>query len=114
MKTRKNRKMPRITKRDQPPFDTSTAAVGRRIRQLREAHGLSQTRMAEVLGITSGGLSRQESGDNRMRLDYAMILCEKFGASLDWIYFGNPGNLSEITRKLLERGPASPDSSSVA
>ncbi len=43
--------------------------VGENIRNLRQAAGLTQAQMAEILGVTFQQLQKYESGGNRMPLD---------------------------------------------
>lgn len=42
--------------------ERAAAAIGRRVKALREAHGMKQVELAEVAGISQATLSRIESG----------------------------------------------------
>lgn len=55
---------------------------GARLRAERERQGLSQTQLAERVGITQVELSRFESGRRRCYLDTAKRLAEALGLTL--------------------------------
>lgn len=53
---------------------------------LRDKHGLSQEKLAKILGIKRDILAKYENGTENLPINLAMKLCRKFGYSLDWIY----------------------------
>jgi len=55
---------------------------GKRVKDLREAKGLSQGELAELAGITPAGLSRLLSGERPLRMDQAVALAKALGASV--------------------------------
>ena len=67
--------------------------VGRRIAALREAMSLSAAQFARHTGITAQALHNYESGLRRISLDQAILVCDRTGSTLDWIYFGDPSGL---------------------
>jgi len=105
MKSRKTRLMARRIREKLLAFDTSKKAVGKRLRQLREAYGLTQKEMAAALGITSGALSSLETGRNRPSNLTAMVAWQKFNAPLEWILAGVAGTMSDDLRRRLTYGP---------
>lgn len=68
--------------------------VARRILTIRYLHKLKQHELRKQIDISSARLSEFESGKSRITLEYADRLCAKFGASLDWIYYGQASNVS--------------------
>ena len=101
MKSGKTRVMPRIKRGGSPPIDSSYEAIGQRMKRLRLAVGLTQKQMAKVLGISRPAITRQESGEDRISVDHAMIVKEQFSVGLEWIYLGITDDLSREARKLL-------------
>lgn len=56
-----------------------------RLRELREAHGLSQTDIARVLHTTQSQISKWENGVSTMRTRYYVALAKYYNVSLDYI-----------------------------
>jgi|GEM_PF-2829641 len=84
-----------------PQRPESLESIGRRLRLIRLAFGaaqgyereMSQAEIARRTGISHQAWNNAETGDNRIGLDNAMLLCGVTGASLDYIYFGNRAGL---------------------
>lgn len=57
--------------------------IGEKIRTLRERHGLSVTKLAELLGVGHGHISRIESGLKRPSSDLILKLADLFEVSTD-------------------------------
>ncbi|KQI66947.1 hypothetical protein AN189_17980 [Loktanella sp. 3ANDIMAR09] len=64
------------------------AEIGRRLRVLRETTGMNKADYAAICGYNYTRYINWESGHRRMMPDDAIILCEKFGVTLDFIYRG--------------------------
>ncbi len=64
--------------------------VGKRIRNLRELNGLSQDRLAALLGFSKVHLSKVENGKQGFSPENMMRIAEYFGVTLDYLYFGRP------------------------
>jgi transcriptional regulator with XRE-family HTH domain len=62
--------------------------ISQRLLELREAYGLSQSRMAAMIGVTAAAWCNWEGRKKRIAIDAAIALCEKTGVTLDWIYRG--------------------------
>lgn len=56
--------------------------VGRKIRQLRKAHDLTQTELSSRIGIQQSDLSRMEKGEYRVSLDNLFKILAEFRMSI--------------------------------
>jgi DNA-binding XRE family transcriptional regulator len=77
--------------------------IGERLRVTREALGLSQAELCRRLGISPAAWNNAETGDNRIGIDNAMLLCKTTGVTLDWIYLGHRGGLPQKLAVDIER-----------
>lgn len=68
-------------------------AVGKRITHVREALGQRQAEFARLVGISQQALNNYERGRQRPDIEQAMKICERTGATLDWLYFGDASGL---------------------
>jgi len=101
VKSGKSRNMPRITRGGPPPADHSYAAIGKRLKYLRQAFGKTQEQMAKVIGVSKGMISSCENGDARLSADHMLKLLVEFDAPLEWLYLGWTRHVSvELRRKL--------------
>ncbi len=81
-----------------------TSIIAKRLVQTRLALGYkTQSAFAGQLGIGSPQYSVFESGKRRMSLGVALLIQEKFGISLDWIYRGDAAGLSAPLSTKLKR-----------
>lgn len=63
--------------------------IAPRLKALRLASGFEQaTDWCEHIGVLPNVWNPFERGSRRISLDVAIKVCEKTGASLDWIYRG--------------------------
>lgn len=69
-------------------------AIGNRIRQGREALGLTRDQLAELLGISSYYLGQLERGERQMSLPVLVKISEKLHVSLDYLILGKDSNQS--------------------
>ena len=76
-------------------------AVGRRIRSLREARGLTQTQLCDLTGLDSGGLSRYENGYQVPNSEAVKRLAEALAVTTDELLGVRAGDLSEKMEALL-------------
>jgi transcriptional regulator with XRE-family HTH domain len=67
----------------------SIDAIAQRLIATREAFGLSQLEFAIRAGIPGNTYNQYERARSRPSLDFAVRLCEIYGLTLDWIYFGD-------------------------
>lgn len=71
-------------------------AIGCRIRELRHTHNLSQTELADQLGITAAGFSLIERGLSKLTLERAVQISKIFHISIDQLLFDE--NTASIQR----------------
>jgi transcriptional regulator with XRE-family HTH domain len=64
--------------------------VGKRLRALREAKGLSQVKIARMLGVAYQQVQKYESGVNRLSLSSMMTLAQLFDVPINYFYDGAP------------------------
>ena len=62
--------------------------VGKRIRNMRTEAGIKQIDLAEEMNISNDMLSRIENGKSTCAPDHLMYLCQRFGKTADYFYFG--------------------------
>ncbi len=78
--------MARTVKEDGPhPVDV---LVGRRARERRTLEGMSQSAVAEKLGLTFQQLQKYEQGHNRISASRLYELAQLFGVSVSYFYEG--------------------------
>jgi transcriptional regulator with XRE-family HTH domain len=72
------------------PGDLDHRGIAKRLRSLRDDHGLSQGQFAQICGVTQGAASARERGQKRYPVSIvsALRLREHFGVTLDWLYCG--------------------------
>lgn len=71
-----------------PPV-SEVQKIAARLRAAREAMGHSQADICRLTGIRSGTYNQWEQAVGRPELDKAMILRDKLGWTLDYIYRGD-------------------------
>jgi len=68
--------------------------LGKRVRGLRKTHGLTQTQLAQKVGVSQSAISDIESGDTKVTLGPTMAaLCAALRTNPDWLQsgHGSPG-----------------------
>lgn len=61
---------------------------GKRIQELRRDRGMTQTQLAEYVGISSDNLGRIERGQQGVSIDLLIELADFFAVSMDFIALG--------------------------
>lgn len=56
-----------------------------RIRDLREDHDLSQTKLAALLGMSQTGYSKYETGENALPVEVLEKLADLYAVSTDYL-----------------------------
>lgn len=78
--------------------------VGKRIRNMRIEAGIKQVDLAEEMNISNDMLSRIENGKSTCAPDHLMYLCQRFGKTADYFYFGmeeaNEGTKEELVDEI--------------
>lgn len=72
--------MPQSPKYDLPPLDLGDETIGQRIARLRKEKGLTQTELAEIIGINRNLVAAYEQG--RVRLYDEMVIRFAFALKL--------------------------------
>lgn len=67
--------------------------VGRRLGRSRRALGLDQEEFAGGAGLTQPRYNPYETGKRPLTLNAAMLLCERYQLTLDWLFRGDPSGL---------------------
>ena len=57
----------------------------KRLRDLREDHDLSQTKVATYLGMSQTGYSKYETGENDIPTDVLIKLADLYNTSIDYL-----------------------------
>ena len=58
---------------------------GERLRKARKQKGLTQTELAEKLGITQKSYQRMETGNHDLKMSTIYQLCKTLEISSDWL-----------------------------
>ncbi len=74
--------------------------VGRKIRQLRRDHKLTQVELSHRLGIQQSDLSRMEKGEYRVSLDTLFRIVAEFKLSIGE-FFDDVNQVSEVSTRAL-------------
>jgi transcriptional regulator with XRE-family HTH domain len=69
-------------------FTNKKTGVGKRIKEYREKHFLSEESFSEALGISSNYLKGIESEDVEIPLAIFKEVIKKFGINFNWLLFG--------------------------
>jgi transcriptional regulator with XRE-family HTH domain len=89
---------------------TTTMEVADRLRLTREALRLKQAALCRMTGISTSAWNNAETGDARIGVDNAIVLCQTTGVTLDWIFrgvrAGLPHPILERIRELENAPPA--------
>lgn len=84
-------------------FDTT--ACGKRVRQLRRQHNLTQLGLCEKLNISETYLRKIESGERSASIDLYIEFAAFFRVSLDYLILGteqSPGAFKPKLRTVIE------------
>ena len=77
-----------------------TCRSGRRIQELRKAHGMTQAGLAEALNISLDHLRKIEGGQRGCSVDLLIALAAAFDVSLDFLVLGRGGSVAAARDKL--------------
>lgn len=56
--------------------------VGENIKRIREAKGMTQEDLAQMLGVTSSNVSQIESGERGLSIEKGVLIADALGVSL--------------------------------
>ena len=82
-------------------YDVKSA--GNRLREIRRKHGVSQAKLASVLGISdNSGISRIENGKREIPMVLVKFFLKNFGLSPLWLQFNIGERYLDNDPKLME------------
>jgi plasmid maintenance system antidote protein VapI len=76
------------------PPEMFPAQVGKRMKQLREAHGLKPSEIADMIEVDRSHWTRFEKGQRAISDECAWKLVQRFDVTLDWLILGRMDKLS--------------------
>lgn len=76
--------------------------LGERVKRARQERGLSQSDLAERLGLSDAYISKIEMGKNAMTVTVLAKLSDALGVSTDWLLRNQTREAQEITIAELE------------
>ncbi|MBG0562769.1 helix-turn-helix domain-containing protein [Actinoplanes aureus] len=85
-------------------LDSALAAVGPRLRELRQRREMTLTQLAESTGISVSTLSRLESGTRRPTLELLLPLAEAYQVTLDELVDAPETGDPRVRARPIERG----------
>lgn len=74
--------------------------VGSKIKELRKNNGMTQSELAEKLGISASAVGMYEQGRREPDSDMILKLCEVFGTSTDYLLGKNDNGTKHKSREL--------------
>ena len=77
-------------------------ACGKRIKELRIQHGLTQYQLADQLGIFEKHVSKLELGQHRGSIDLMIQISEFFGVALDYLLLGKKYHADEFNSEYMD------------
>lgn len=83
------------------------AWVGHRIRMRRTILGLSQTDLADQIGVTFQQIQKYERGANRVSGSRIYDLARVLGVEIAWFFADMPQDIAEQSPRLISEAPAS-------
>jgi transcriptional regulator with XRE-family HTH domain len=86
-------------KRDERRATATDAAIGKRIRARRLEIGMSQERLAELLGLTFQQVQKYEKGVNRVAASRLFDIAAALRAPLDYFFEGLTSPVARKTRR---------------
>lgn len=72
--------------------------MNERVKQLREALGLSQEALGARVGVTRGSISRLESGTNNVTPAMIISLCREFNVNEEWLRNGTGEMFNDLSQ----------------
>ena len=77
--------------------------ITERLTTLRKVVEINAAALCRTTKFSANRWSQYETGDRPLTLAAAIVLKEKYGVSLDWIYFGEAANLPKRLFDLIEK-----------
>lgn len=80
-------------------MSAAAEALGRRVRAARESAGMSQDRLARLVGLHQGSLARTEAGDRPLRALEAVVIARVTDTDLDELLRGDDAGADRLMRE---------------
>jgi len=87
-------------------YDLDLAAIGKRLRDIREALNITLEKMQEITGFSKSLISAAEKGQKKPSSIYLYFLLDRFNVDLNYVFSGK-GNMFKRIPRLLD--PGDPD-----
>jgi len=71
-----------------PVADDKNFQIGERIRECRKLKKMSQSELAEAIGVSDNTISNMETGNNNVKLENIEKVADFFKVSLDYLVKG--------------------------
>lgn len=84
-----------MTQRETNPIDVE---IGKKVRQRRSEIGMSQERLAELLGVTFQQVQKYEKGVNRIAASRLWAIAAAMKQAVSWFYPSQAAAVAERTR----------------
>ena len=75
-------------------FDTDIKAFGERLKEFRSERKMSQTELADLVGLRYSHISRYENGGSKPSAEMLMKLSKALNTSIDFLLFGKEENVA--------------------
>ena len=72
------------------------------LRNMRKDHRLTQEKLASMIGATKRQIGAWERGENDLPMDYAVLIADVFGCSLDSLIEQSTNHANKLTTDELE------------
>lgn len=72
--------------------------MNERLKELREALGLSQEALGVRVGVTRGAISRLENGSNSVTSSMVLALCREFNVNEEWLRNGTGEMFNDLSQ----------------
>jgi transcriptional regulator with XRE-family HTH domain len=87
-------------------YDLDLVAIGKRLRDIREALNITLEKMQEITGFSKSLISAAEKGQKKPSSIYLYFLLDRFNVDLNYVFSGK-GNMFKRIPRLLD--PGDPD-----
>ena len=84
-------------------MDVQLSEIGKRVKQARQAKGLSQMELAEAVGISVSFLSNIEVGRQSMNIKTLIAISDTLDVSTDWILRNDTRAATSVTAEEIAR-----------
>jgi plasmid maintenance system antidote protein VapI len=74
------------------------AGVAQRLEALREAHGIQKGEFADSFGLHPSSYSKVIQSAKPLKSEWAYIISQRWGASMDYIYKGDLSRIEDALR----------------